>query len=256
MLSKLTLMGLHNWTDGKIWDNLQLPEEANRQVFINECLRLASEFSVLYADPDYMKTQIGFWSLKWQHSFERWLAVTNEDYDPLYNVDVKTTFDEFGHNEGTGSETGNSNFTDTTTDDKTIQNYEKHYIRNDGYTELGGENNVTHSKAAYDSNTFQNTEKTNEKPETTTTTWSTDDGNSNYTNTTNDSIVEQNYANNSKSTSNDADHEIHTTEVKQGNQGVTQSQEMLLAEYNAWKLNIYTQMAEIFVNEFCICVYN
>ena len=110
-------------------------------------------------------------------------------------MDVKSTRTEIGNNSGEVHSTGGSN------DTATLQ------------------------KAAYDSNTFQNTQQT---------------------------ITG---GNNHVDSSNSANHDITIEEVRQGNQGITMSQEMLLAEYNAWSYNIYNHMAEIFVSEMCICIY-
>ena len=94
-----------------------------------------------------------------------------------------------------------------------------------GESHSNGLSGNTHSKAAYDSNSLQ--------------TASSDSG-SNTINT------------NSSGSSN---HTITTTEVRQGNQGITMSQELVLAEFNAWRFNLYSQIADIFINEFCIAVY-
>ena len=46
------------------------------------------------------------------------------------------------------------------------------------------------------------------------------------------------------------------TERRFGNQGITQSQEMLQSELDVWYNNIYQMMAEVFAAEFCICIYD
>lgn len=40
-----------------------------------------------------------------------------------------------------------------------------------------------------------------------------------------------------------------------GNIGVTTSQQMLESEYEVARFNIYEQIADLFIKEFCICVY-
>lgn len=94
-----------------------------------------------------------------------------------------------------------------------------------GESHSNGTSGNTHSKAAYDSNGLQP---------------ASGDNGSNSINT------------NSSGSSN---HTITTTEVRQGNQGITMSQELVLAEFNAWRFNLYSQIADIFINEFCIAVY-
>jgi len=195
MLSKLTMIGLHEYSDGHLWDNVVLPEGMDTSIFINECLRQGGEFPVLYADLDFMKMQIGEFCKKWYHNFDRWWKAYQFEYEALFNLDVKSTRKEIGNNSGEVHSSGGSN------DTATLQ------------------------KAAYDSNSFQNTQQT------------------------------VTGGNNHVDSSNTANHDITIEEVRQGNQGVTMSQEMLLAEYNAWSHNIYNHMAEIFVSEMCICIY-
>ena len=94
----------------------------------------------------------------------------------------------------------------------------------------GGGNTLTSSKAAYDSNLLQVTTQDQNRVDNTT-----------------DTTVH-----NVDSSNND----VTNTEVKKGNQGVTMSQEMLLSEYNAWKWNLYDHIADVFINEFCIMLYD
>lgn len=191
MLSKLTLVGLNEYSQGKLWENLELPEGYDVEVFINEVIKHGGEFPLLYADLDFMKFQVGAWSRKWFHTFERWLKADNFEYEALYNLDVKATIEEIGENHSIKGGTSNGN--------------------------------ATHSKAAYDSNVLEPVDST-----------------SNYV----------------RSDSNDdSDHKVVTEEYRRGNQGITMSQEMLDAERNVWMWNIYNHMADLFVNEYCICLY-
>ena len=191
MLSKLTMIGFHQYSKGHLWDNLELPEGIDKDSFINECLRQGGEFPLLYSNLDFMKAQIGEFSKKWFHNFDRWKKAYDFEYEALYNVDVTTTTTEDG------------------TDYKKV-------VGNSGGTSTG-------SRAAYDSNQFQPVDKST--------------SNANSTNT------------------DDGEHHIVTEEIKRGNQGVTMSQELVLAEFNVWYWNLYQHMAEIFVSEFCIPIY-
>ena len=211
MLSKLTIVGLNEYSEGHLWDNLNLPEGYNNDIFINEVMKRGGEFSLLYPDLDFMKYQIGAWSIKWAKTFERWLAADNFEYEALWNLDVTSTRTEVGNNSATGSKT-----TSGTTS---------------GSSSGSGTNE--HQKAAYDSGTYQNTEK---------------DISSN-------SVTSQGSNSGTESTTDNANHTITITESRSGNQGVTMSQELLDAERNVWMWNIYSHMADLFINEYCICIY-
>ena len=200
MLSKLTLIGLNEYSDGHLWDLLILPEGIDKESFINECLRQGGEFPLLYPDLDFCKVQIGEFSRKWYKNFERWYKAYSFEYEALFNLDVTSTITEEGEDHKKGKADSNGGANDT----------------------------VTHQKAAYDSGTFQNTAQ------------DVSGGTNEMHSTNND----------------DSTHKVVTTEVRQGNQGITMSQEMLLAEFNAWLFNLYNHMAEVFINEFCICIYS
>lgn len=215
MLSKLTIAGFHNYSDGTLWDNLSLPEGISKESFINEVLRQASEFPLLYPDLDFMKFQIGEFSKKWYHNFERWYAAYTAQYEALYNVDVKTTFND---------------------DAKDTDNDLKHFdMKRFGKSEGHNNSHDERGKAAYDIGSYANVESTSDSAYS-----SLSSSDSEY---------------HSESNSHSWEHSQTSKEWKRGNYGTTMSQELLLAEYNAWLFNLYEHMAEIFVSEFCICIY-
>lgn len=227
MLSKLTLIGIHNYTNGAIWDDIELPEGLDKDILINEILRRNGEFPVVWPDVDFLKIQIDFFFKKWKHNFSRWVEAANKEYEALYNVDVTTTTTEEGTNEANSASSGQNNGT---------------VSRSGSGTSNGTSGNTsTESKAAYDSNTFQNIKQIVDSG---TTSLSTSETGSETTSATN-----------SESMTSNSEHEILTEEYKRGNQGITMSQELLAAEYNIWLFNLYNQIADIFASEFCVCIY-
>lgn len=203
MLSKLTLLGLHKYSDGDIWDDLEFPEGIDKETAINEILRQCSEFCLLYPDLDYIKPAITAWGRKWYFTFEKWITVINTEYEPLWNLDVHINIDDDGSK--SGDKSGNTSAS----------------------TEISGSN--THQNAAYDAEDFKNAEK---------------DIRSDESGSTGSSSEEWS----------EADQNSHT-EYRRGNQGITQSQQMLLAELDVRTWNIYQHIADIFANEFCITLY-
>jgi hypothetical protein len=216
-------MGMHNYAGADLWQNLNLPSGFDRDTFIDECLLKGSEFSLLYPDLDFMEYMIGHWSRKWYHNFERWLKAEQEEYNALYNLDVDSFIDEVGHNIGK--------------DNKSI--YATGSGNGSSSAHEGGTETNRHDRAAYDSATFQPTELDTRTPDITQTS----------------STATFNSSNSKEEGSNNSQHDVSTHERRYGNQGVTMSQEMLLAEYNVRLYNLYEKMAEIFINEFCICIY-
>ena len=219
MLSKLTIVGLTRFSDGHLWDNLDLPEGIDKDVFINQVILRGGEFPLLYPDLEFMKFQIGEFSKKWKRTFERWAKADEFEYEALFNLDVTTVRTETGNNEENESISSNSSHNELGSGNST------------------GNGSSTHSKAAYDSGTFQPTEM---------------DVNSN-------SVTSNSSSNGSKTeseiSSGKSKHNISIEEVRRGNQGVTMSQELLDAERNVWMWNIYTHAADLFINEYCVCLY-
>lgn len=227
MLSKLTLIGMNNYSNGAIWDNIELPEGIDKDILINEILKQNGEFCVLYSDMDFLTLQIQCFFKKWYSSFEKWVNVLTEEYEPLFNVDVKTSNTEHGVNEGNSASSGRNDNTRNTSS-------------SGGSTDTSS-STTEKSKAAYDAATYQPTEKE-------VTTGSTALNSSEY-----ESEIAS--ATSSESMTSNSEHTITNEEYKRGNQGVTMSQEMLLAELNVRRFNLYDQIADIFASEFCVTYY-
>lgn len=127
MLSKLTIAGLNEYTEGHIWDNLNLPEGIDKDTLITEIIRQCSEFSVLYTEPNFLTNMIGKWSDKWYHNFDRWWTAYNFEYNAMWNLDVEAHF---------------------TDDNLSVTKGESH---TDGY--------ILGQKSAYPSEEFKNSDK-------------------------------------------------------------------------------------------------
>lgn len=227
MLSKLTLIGLHNYSNGAIWDDIELPEGIDRELLINEILKENGEFCLIYPDLDFLTIQIKLFFKKWYSNFEKWIDVLTKEYEALYNVDVTTTFEETGDNEENSATSGRNNSSRNTS-------------ASGGSS--GTSTNISDKlKAAYDAATYQPIER---ESSTGTTSLNSSETGSEIGSSTN-----------SESMTATSEHTINTEEIKRGNQGITMSQEMLLAEINVRRFNLYNQIADIFASEFCITLY-
>lgn len=226
MLSKVTLAGLHNYgiqANDDLWEYLLLPVGIDKEIIVNEILRQGSTFPLLWPDYGMLKRQIDMWSKKWYHNFDRWITAYLFEYNALFNLDVTSTTSESGKNSGNTSISENIN----------------RNASNTGSSSGTNGNTDTTSKSAYDASTFQNTEKVESS------------GSSSLSSS--GSSEEETTRGETRNIG--GSHESFIKEIRQGNQGVTMSQEMLLAEFNAWKWNIYDHIASIFVNEMCIMIY-
>lgn len=229
MLSKLTLITLHNQSNGAIWGDIDdyIPVGVNKEILINEILKEDGEFSLIYPDPEFLRVQIRLFFMKYQEMFTKWINVLNEDYDPLFNVDVKTDFTEHGVNDEESASSG-----------QTAGSRSSNGSGSSSGNNSGGD---SRNKAAYDASTMQPVESTSN---TSTTSLSTSE-----------QASESSSSSNSESMTASQEHTITRNDWKRGNYGTTMSQELLLAEFNARRFNIYNQIADIFAGEFCITVY-
>lgn len=227
MLSKLTLIGMHNYSEGAIWDDVLLPAQIEKELLINEILKQNGEFCLIYPEMDFLKAQISLFFRKWYSNFEKWITVLNEEYEPLFNVDVRTSNTEHGVNKGNSASSGRNDNTRNSSAS--------------GGSSGSSSNTNEHLKAAYDASTYQGVDK--------------DIGSGTTSLNTSEYASEVASATTSESMTSNSEHTITNEEYKRGNQGVTMSQEMLLAELNVRRFNLYDQIADIFASEFCITYY-
>lgn len=97
-MQRMTLIGLNDYTDGQIWDNLDLGFDAEfTDALINGIMLEHGEKCVLYTDPDFMAQAIGLWSYKWKEDINRMSNAIYSEYNPIYNFDRN---EEYQDNEG------------------------------------------------------------------------------------------------------------------------------------------------------------
>lgn len=95
-IQRLTLIGLYNF-DPELFDALELPEDYDKQTFVDALLIEHGEKCILYSNPDFMKYSIGAWGRKWALELERIAQALKAEYDPIYNYD---RYEEYTDTEG------------------------------------------------------------------------------------------------------------------------------------------------------------
>lgn len=83
--ARISTLGLYSY-DPTLFSKMELPEEIDRDSFINYLLLQTSELPLLYGDADFMKNMIGIWSANRIGTWERMARVLYEDYDPFINI--------------------------------------------------------------------------------------------------------------------------------------------------------------------------
>lgn len=226
MWAKLTLYGLNEWGKHEnigIFDTLTLPDDIDKDVLISQIMLRGAEFPVIHPEPSFMQNMISAWGKIHYSTFEKWITALNIKYEPLYNYDR--------HEEWSDNETRSDNGTSSSTLNSSDESSSSGGYSDDGETE----NKVS----AFDTSSYQPHDKTtttldNEHSENSTSS-RVDTGNNRFENkgTTANTRIGRMY----------------------GNIGVTTSQQMLEAELEIDKWNIYEHIANMFISEFLIPIY-
>lgn len=225
--AKMTLIGLESYCQAggdSLFKDLILPAGINRQDCIDNILLRANEFEILYSDPIFLKASIALWGRTWYKTFERWLETLSEEYNPLYNYDrteeIIEKIDEDTKSSLTGSGTMHS--------------------EDSSKSKTEVDNTDTTSVSAYNTSSFDNSDKAVHDGETSSEDSSKSDSSTTSKNdgTENKDIVR--------------DHKARMF----GNIGVTTSATMAQEEITLRANNVlYKLIADTFVKEFCIMVY-
>ena len=241
-MATLPLIGMYNY-DPHIFDGLTFPDGIDKDIAVNEILTRSGEFELLYTDSTFMTAMITHWGKKHYRTFDKWIAALAIEYNPLENFD---------RNEETRDETRKNSGYKTSADytDKRTANLEDKRTANlDDTTQQTVDGTVQHDIAAYDSATpvMQSKDTSN-----TGTSKVTQSGTDTYNHTGTDETRRAGTL--SDTTGNEQEAFIHKSHLY-GNIGVTTSQQMLQAELDVQRFNIYSNIADLFIDEFCIQVY-
>lgn len=211
----VSIRAIYNW-DNTIFDNLVLPDEMDKQTLVDLLLIRLAELTVIYNQPDLLKTYIRLWSATRKPIWDRLWELANAEYNPLDNYDRTDTVNTtHGHKltiDRANTVEGTSYGVDTNDDNS------KDYV--------------------YGYNSSERT-PTNEKEF---------DGTENYSNTMNKHEYGEDVHTNSGT-------DVEVTHG-QGNIGVTTYQKMMTDEFEMRpKLDIYNYIIEEFKHEFCVVIY-
>ena len=224
--AKITMIGCERALEvnnESLFDYLQLPSGIDKDTLVAELLVRSGEFEVLYPDPYMIRDLIGFWSKKHYPTFDKWIKALNVEYNPLDNYDRHEEITE----EHEGTFKGN-----TSSSNSSVGN-SKSKVENDDTTTNTGDT------TGYNSSDFVDNDQN------VTVLDGEQNSSSEYADTTTGKGSQDNK---------DAYKNKHTSHLW-GNIGVTTSAQMLQGELDVRRFNIYSQIADIFVSEFCILVY-
>lgn len=288
--AKITLIGFQNYLEGydeDLFKYLSVPTGIDKDLLINNILLRGGEFEVLYSDPVFLQNMIGVWSSKWQRTMERWLNALSIEYNPLENYDRKEDWTDNGSkvSSGTSEETNNrlSSTSSSENENKTENRNNtsqansseetsrtENAIGNDS-SKSTGSGTTTNTRSAFDASTYSPHDKSDTSSEGNNVSSSLTSADGKTQGETTSSNIESemnsmdgshsinsnmmdNSANSSKMNNEDKTASLHSGRIR-GNIGVTTSQQMLQAELDIDKWNLYEEITDLFLNEFCIYLY-
>lgn len=268
--AKMTLLGLYNYNN-HIFDGLQFPAGIDRQVAINEILLRSGEFEIIYPDMQFLADAITHWGVKHYRTFEQWIRALSIEFDPLYNYDRFEEYTDAKSAQGqqtSGSKTSGQTTSadvESTRSDASKSGSDDRLSQSISSTDSQSEtkDDKTRKVSAYDEATYQN----REKEETTANSEgggngyaaNRDEAHSSGTDSSQGDTVRTGHtgAESSQETvasSNQVEQAKHSAHIY-GNVGVTTSTTMLEDFLRVERFTIYEQIADIFIDEFCILIY-
>ena len=106
-MATISILALYQY-DPTIFDNIELPDALNKNVFVQNLLIEYAGMEVIYPNPSFIKDAISAWSKSRIYSWKRYQIVLCENYDPFINIkrDEKRTItqDRDLTSEGTNTE--------------------------------------------------------------------------------------------------------------------------------------------------------
>lgn len=128
---RATIIGLLQY-DPEIFSNLSLPDGINKEILINNIILEYGESPLVYDNPDFMKIAIGAWSMSEKKNIEKILESINSEYEILSDTNI-------------------------------VKNKIKTYVSNEtleGHNDANGNGSNENKVSAYNSNTYQPDNKT------------------------------------------------------------------------------------------------
>lgn len=226
LTATMSILGLYKY-DPSIFDDLTIPTGVDREMLIDSIVLSAANREILYPDPDIMRHAIKLWSTANLLTWEKLLATTQFEYDPISNYDrTEEWMDTRG---GTR---------DTTRSGKNITN-DSGSVLTTGTDTVNG--NVTRSNKAFNDTALTESEK-DTTVNTVTSAGTSESTNQNTVDITGSETV--------------VDSENNTREGRAfGNIGVTTTQQMIEEERRVVQFNIYDYITKSFCNKFVLGVW-
>lgn len=233
--------------DADLFSNMVLPDGVDRDLVIETILEKYGMQALMRPEPSYMKKHIGVWSKRRLLTWTKLYDTLNLKYNPIDNTDKYEDYTDTRTTSRTTAGTSALNAEDTTalntsgTDART-ENETTGTTRNESVKHDVSAENASDYQADARDTTSANTDESRKNSVTGTTSTNSSGTTSTTSNgTTNET---EDYADTFT-------HALHT----HGNIGVTTTQQMIEAERECVRYNLYEEIAQDYQLAFCLDIY-
>lgn len=242
----LNLIALYNY-DNTLLDGLEIPAGLDKAACVDLLLTETSGFNMMYPDPVFFKARLETWNKRRLPIWRKLWSTTQYEYDPIANYDRTETHTETVTHTGTDSTQRTDQMTHTGTDGTQTSETATHTGT------VSNQNGATDTvkKTGYNSDALQVTEQTEHTGNSTDTNNLTDTGSGSATRTVN---LADNSTGTETLTRNLQDSVERSIRAK-GNIGVTTTQQMIEAERESVKFDMYKVICDDFIDAFCVFTY-
>lgn len=231
-MARVTLWGFYQWTDKHLFDNIKLYEGFDKETLIDLIMQQSGELFPFHQQPDYLKKNIEHWFDRMYEQFKRMYVALYSEYNPIENYDrhedwsdsESTSISESEYRSESSSASASASSHDSASDSSS----------NSLLSEVSAANLTT----ALIPDSASNGQSAGTSSSDTRNQQTSFEHNLTQSHNVHDG---QNFSKHSG--------RIH------GNIGVTTNQQMIEAELNLRKYDIYQTIANMFENEFIIRLY-
>lgn len=235
---------LYQMKNQTLFDLLTLPEGINKDDVVDNILLEGGEFEVLYSNPEFMRDAIKVWGNKHYYTFDKWAKLQAMEYNPLENYDrIEDWSDSLTRGESSSARRDSGNT-------RTFNNQDKRTLDTEDQDTLDTTVTSEDEVSAFDSSNYQPSEKNTTDNDGTNTTTHTGTDTVDYSGTIKDEYGEGTSGQTRTNSTESHDGRIH------GNIGTVTSQKMYTEEWEVARFNIIEQITDLFLQEFCIMVYD
>lgn len=242
----LNLIALYNY-DNNLFDSLEIPAGLDKAACVDLLLTETAGFNMIYPDPNMFKQRLTTWNTRRLPIWGKLWATTQYEYDPIANYDRTETHTETVKHTGTDSTQRTDQITHTGTDGTQSAETATHTGT------VSNQNSATDTikKTGFNSDTLQTTEEDTHTGTSTDTNNLTDAVNGSATRTVNLSDNSQGTETLTRNLQDTVERSIRAY----GNIGVTTTQQMIDAERETVKFDMYKIICDDFIDAFCVFTY-